>query len=46
MSPSSLWGALMANWRLSFRDFCFFAAEFALATAFIIAFAAAVKYGL
>jgi hypothetical protein len=36
----------MANWRLSFRNFCFFAAEFALATAFIVGFAAAVKYGL
>ena len=44
--PSNLGGSLMANWHFKLGDLCFLAAEFAVATAFIIAFAAVVKYGL
>jgi len=36
----------MADWQLRLRQFCFVAAEFAVATAYVITFAAAVKYGL
>jgi len=36
----------MAVWQLRLRQLCFVAAEFAVATAFVITFAAAVKYGL
>jgi hypothetical protein len=39
-------GSLMANWHFSLRELSVLAVEFALATAFIITFAAAVKYGL
>jgi hypothetical protein len=38
-------GSLMANWHFV-RDLSVLAVEFAVATAFIITFAAAVKYGL
>jgi hypothetical protein len=36
----------MADWQFRLRELCFVAAEFAVATAFVITFAAAVKYGL
>jgi hypothetical protein len=36
----------MAVWQLRLRQLCFVAVEFAVATAFIITFVAAVKYGL
>ena len=39
-------GSLMADWQLRLRQLCFVAAEFAVATAFVVTFAAAVKYGL
>jgi hypothetical protein len=39
-------GSLMATWQIRLRQLCFVAAEFAVATAFIITFVAAVKYGL
>ena len=39
-------GWLMADWQLRLRQLCFVAAEFAVATAFVVTFAAAVKYGL
>jgi len=36
----------MMNWTIRLREACFWLAEFAVATAFIVAFAAAIKYGL
>ena len=39
-------GSLMADWQFRLRQLYFVAAEFAVATAFVITFAAAVKYGL
>jgi hypothetical protein len=36
----------MATWQIRLRQLCFVAAELAVATAFIITFVAAVKYGL
>jgi hypothetical protein len=35
----------MASWHIGLRELCLLAVEFALATAFVVAFAAAMKYG-
>jgi hypothetical protein len=39
-------GSAMASWHLGLRRLCFLAAEFAVATAFIMCVAAIAKYGL
>ena len=38
--------SLMMNWTIRLREACFWLVEFAVATALIVAFAAAIKYGL
>ena len=38
--------SLLMNWTIRLREACFWLAEFAVATALIVAFAAAIKYGL
>ena len=43
---SPVGGSAMAHWHLGLRRLCFLAAEFAVATGFIVCVAAIAKYGL